>query len=321
VIDRLGVDVVTRIAVPSGEVIAQTPTTPPPEPSETAFRANPQDVLVLDGGRALVSRFEPNLDPEAAPLDRGNDLVLVDLASETLVERIDLSPLDAVTEAGGEETRFYARPSRLSRAGDAVVVGLGRLSLGFEAGPGAVAIVDLEAGSTTALPLSGLSNCGEVHPVPDAPNMVAVACAGSTFTDETRRRSGAGVAMLGVPSEGDAEVVWMARASDRSAAPVVTHGLVPLSPRRLVAVALGDDEAPDRLVTVTPEATDVIAQAAAPFVLGRGTFDAARSTLLVPEAGAGIRRFEVGGDSLREGTPVELSDCTGLGVREVRGLR
>ena len=77
-----------------------------------------------------------------------------------------------------------ARPSKLVRLGDFVVVGLSRLSAGFDAiGPGMVAFVDLEKRSVRGVAIEGLQNCSQVVPVPDDATRVAVACAGFLHAD------------------------------------------------------------------------------------------------------------------------------------------
>src|SRR5690606_10848378 len=110
------------IAVPDGRVLGQVPTQL--ERSDTGYRANPHDAVLLEGGRALVSRYEPNRNGAAPPLDRGNDLVLVDLETETPIDRVPFDAFDVVED----DTRYYARPDRMVRVGDRIVVGLGRMT-------------------------------------------------------------------------------------------------------------------------------------------------------------------------------------------------
>src|SRR4029078_9182961 len=90
------------------------------------------------------------------------------------------------TPARGKTRRVpaLARPSKLVRLGDFVVVGLSRLSAGFDAiGPGMVAFVDLGKRSVRGVAIEGLSNCSQVVPVPDDATRVAVACAGFLHAD------------------------------------------------------------------------------------------------------------------------------------------
>lgn len=329
VIDRFGVDRITRIAVPEGNVLGQVPTTPAMRRGQTAFRANPHDAVALEGSGALVSRFEPNLDPRAAPLDRGNDLLRVDMAAGELTDRIPLGSLDVhVTGPRGEDTRVYARPSRMVRTGSRIVVGLARLSADFMvAGPGAVAIVDPVAGTARALALEGLTNCGEVVPVPRRPNRAAVVCSGPTFAEGPEgRREGAGAAWIHVPPDRAAHVAHLWRAAEHPSVPPVSRGAVAIGDTHLVVAARGSEPtgAPDRLVRLDLASgeTQVVAEGDGGFVFGPGAFDSERHLLLIPDTVAGIRRFHVPRDG---GAPepmevVDPSPCRELGAREIRPL-
>jgi hypothetical protein len=325
VIDRLGVDALTCIDVPEGEVRGQIPLTPDSGQSMSAFRANPRDALPLSSGRALVSRFEKNRNPEADPLDQGNDLVVVELDSETLKRRIALDPLDTEQHQNGTTLPIPARPARMVRSGRRVVVGLARLSGDFTvAGPGAAAIVNLDTGEVTKLPLEGLANCPEVVPVPGEPNRAVIACAGPTFAQgPSGRRRAAGLAQVHVPQNGQARVEHVWRAADHPDAPVLTHGAVTLGDGTLVAVAMGGEGTGDRLVHVDLRSggTRTVLRTDEPFVLGPGTYDPEGGLLLVPDASAGVRRWRVhSGANFEPIRTVDASPCRDLGAREIRPL-
>ncbi|MCZ7677427.1 MAG: hypothetical protein M5U28_01080 [Sandaracinaceae bacterium] len=319
VIDRSGTDVVTLIdACASEPSITQIDVGP-------TFEANPQDVLVVDGARALVSRHEPSLHPSAAELERGNDLLAVDWRDGRVLSRVDLSALDAVD---GE--RAYARPARMVRlrrgARDAIVVGLARLSEDFmRAGPGAVAVLDTATMRASEVALEGLVNCGEVDAAPGEPAVAIVTCQGASFGDAEERRAGAGVAALELGEDGGVVVRSAWRAADHPESPVFNTWSVPLSGERVVTVAMGDlrQGVGDALGLVdlsSGEAT-LLFEAGTAFVLGDGAYDAGARLLLLPDAHEGtIRRFEMS-EPPRELSPVEASSCRGLPPREVRRIR
>lgn len=318
-IERLGVDVLTRISVERGEVIAQIPTQLPFDEGGVAFRANPHDFYDLGDGTAVVTRYNPNLAEGAPALDRGNDLVLIDLARGTLSDRIDLSAFDRVEGA----ERYYARPDRIARAGDYLVVGLGRLSFDFmRAGEGAVAIVDVAARTASVLELGELHNCGDVSAVPDAPGHVLVLCAGDTFTVEATRRPNAGIAEIAVDASGQGSVVRRYLSREHTSDPVASIGITPLPGGRALAAATGDRAAGafDRLIEIdlSTGATRILTEARDVFVIGSGVFDARADRVLVPMGGEGVVEIQASTGLVRG--RLDVSPCRGLEAREVRGM-
>ena len=320
-IDRFGVDVITRIEVPTGRVLGQLPTR---SEQRSGYRPNPQDVVRLDATHALVSRHEPNRDPGAPELDRGDDLIVVDLEASRVVERIGLEHL--AVENGADPIR--ARPSRMVRRGAHVVVGLARLSDGWTAGPGAVAVVDPDTGAATETPLDGLRDCGIVRAAPDSPTRVLVLCAGQPFETgtidaarEATRRSHAGVAIVEVAPDGTAEVTHLWRAADHPSAPVPTSSLVPLGGTRALATAMGDEreDRPDRVVAIdlSTGAIDAVLEAPA-FAIGLGQLSPAEPVVLLPDATAGVRRVHADGFELS--TKTDPSPCRALPSREVGAI-
>jgi len=272
----------------------------------------------------MVSRYEPNFDPSAPPLERGNDLALLDLHSGTLVDRIDLSEGDISPSSTslGEGAKIYARPDRLTRVGTRVVVGLARLSASFmEAGPGAVAVVDPMTKAVSLVDLSPLRNCGSVKPFDDEPDRVAVLCSGATFVDAAGRRPGSGIAVLRVTStEVSIEETW--RASDHPETTPPSHGLVPLEGSRVFAAASGDgggegDQA--LLMDLMAGEAEVLFESSAPFTIGQGAFDRERQLLLIPDAERGVRRFQAGA-GMEEATTVDVSPCRRQPAREISRL-
>jgi hypothetical protein len=330
-LDRFRTDVITRIDVASGDVLAQVGThAARSERTGGAYSSNPQDYVYIGPHEAWVSRYNPNLTVAVSDLDAGNDLIAIDVAAGVRSDRrIDLSALDTVAERGNPDTgetervTAYARPGRIVRLGEFLVVGLSRLSRGFDAvGEGMIALVHPERGDVQGVALPGLRNCAQVVPVPGDPERVAVACAGllrGTFG------AGAGLALVALADE-TLEVEHLLRFDEDSSAAVAVFGLVAVGGNAVVAVEPGhapgqrSDSAVhgDRLYRIDVASGDqrLLFEADASFVLGDGAFNSHRGTLLVPDgstdddgrASAGVRRFAIDGDDITELDVVAIDD-------------
>jgi hypothetical protein len=315
VLDRFGVDVISRFDLRGGGVIAQIDVQLPPEAGGSGFRSNPQDVVGLDDGTLLVSRFEPNFDPEAPLLDRGNDLVV--LNEDGPVSRIAMDAVDLTVDG----TTFYARPGRMARLGDVFVVGLAHLDAAFErVGPGAVAIVALDPPMVTSLELPDLTNCQYLRQTPDEAAVV-VLCQGQTFESAGGRRTGAGlIRIVEGPGGPELDATW--RASDHPDLPVPTLEPIPLGGGRVAVPALDEGSGVDRLMVVDLEGGEasVVHTALREFVIGAGAFDPDTSLLVVPDADQGLLRFQVEEASLAPLPPVDPSPCRRLPPREIGRL-
>lgn len=320
-IDR-GQDAIARVAMPGGTVLDQTSDVPPAQPGQVAFKGNPQDVVRDTGDQVWISRFEPNSDSTAPPLDRGNDLVLADLSTGQLLDRIALDGLDTEIMESGSTIHIYARPSRMVAAGPRLVVGLSRLDLQFQAaGPGAVAIVDTAGRTAIALHIPKLENCGEVAPVQGDDSRVLVDCLGFPYGDQAT----AGVAQVHVAGDGTATVDEIWHASDHPSTPVITGGLLSLGGTRLLGVAAGDTSGgtPDRLIALdlgTGATTDVY-DAQGAFTLGDGAYDPGRSLVLWTDTDAGIVRFDVIGNAVTYRDAIVPSPCRGLPALAIAPLQ
>ncbi|MDW8363907.1 MAG: hypothetical protein RMK74_16060 [Myxococcales bacterium] len=303
-VDRLGVDAVTRIELPSGRILGQWP-------AEVRlggpFGANPHDVARLPDGALLVTRFEPNLDPSAPPLDAGDDVLRIDPAAGGPVARLAM-PRDGPVPA---------RPDRLAAVAGLYVVGLARLSLDFrDAAPGAVAIVNPELTRAVLVPVDGLVQCNEPRPDPRAPRSALVLCAGATFTDRAGRRTGSGIARVTVDLDAPtATVVWRAR--DWPDVPPPTTGLLPLPDGSVLAVAMGDAEpggreVPDVLLRLDPTTgrAETIYEGPGAYTLGTPAFDSVGALLVLPAAQRGVVRWQWHADGLLE--PLEPLDPSPL---------
>jgi hypothetical protein len=326
VIDRFNTDVITRLRMPSGELVGQVRTHG--ELGATGFSSNPQDVLFLEERRAWVTRFNVNLDDSAEPENLGNDLLEIDPADMVRTgARVDLSSLNVLAYGprGEGPVMTYARPGRVVRAGDMAVVGLARISLAFDvAGPGAVGIVRVGDGAVSSVHFDELRNCGQVRFVPGEPNRVLVSCLGFArpYDDEAMRRATSGMMLL--EAEGDA-VVEVARwtAADDATSAIAVQSPISLGGTRALAVEFGRlREQGDRLYVVdlaTGQQT-LVHESAGAFAIGRAAYHPESGWLLVPDAEDGMHRYRWDGEAFTRVDRIDLDPGLGLPVRSVSRL-
>lgn len=319
VIARMGGDYILQIDYATDEASLQIKTHT--KQSDGAYQSNPQDLLCLGDGRALLSRYQPNLTMDPPAIDQGDDLVLVDLEAGELKQSISLAALRGevtTTGADGEVTEtVYARPSDIVRLRDYALVGLSRLSPSFKSdGKGMLALVRLSDFEVSKVDLPTLANCGELMPVAGRDDAALVGCAGTPFGDAAT----AGVAILAVNADGEVDVETVFQADD--SLPVLYAGIVSLGGTR--ALVLSQDyvnKIPDTAYDVdlaSGTATEVF-QAKETGDLGSGWFNAAGKLLMVPDADVGVRRFSVQDDGLEELDAERLSAA--LPARSVRPTR
>jgi hypothetical protein len=309
VIDRFMTDVVTRFFVPSGNLNGQVRTHG--DVSESGFSSNPQDFIFVDEDSAWAPRYESNLNPSAPPENRGNDLIEINPTDMSPTgARIDLSSLNmtgnVMTSDGLVEVEVFARPSRGVLVGSTLVVGLDRISANFDAaGPGMVAVVDLEDESVSSVELPGLQSCGNAVPVPGAPTKVVVACVGfaNPFGDEPQVRASSGIALLDVGDGGvTIERVW--RVADHPTEAIAVNSVVAIDAQRVVGVATGDfvttvDDL--YLINLATEAQDRVHDSAGSFAIGVSAYDPDSEMLYVPDAAENaIVEFAADGDGFVE---------------------
>ena len=292
VIDRFFTDVVTRFFVPSGNLNGQLRTQG--AIGDSGFSSNPQDFIFVDSSSAWVPRYESNLSAEATPENQGNDLFEVNPSDMSATgDRIDLSALDTTAAVGNEngavEVDVFARPSRGVLVGSTIVVGLDRISANFDAaGPGMVAVVDLDDASVEGLELPGLQSCGRTVPVPGEPSKVVVACVGfaQPFGDEPQVRASSGIALLGVGENGAVmEEVW--RVADDPTSAIAVNAVIAIDARRVLGVASGDfATTSDRLYLIDLEtgAQELVLESTGSFVIGEPAYDPQSEMLYVPDA-------------------------------------
>lgn len=340
-LDRYKTDVITRLRLSDAEVLGQVKThAPPPRDSESAYSSNPHDYVYIDETTAWITRYEPNLDPGVPELEKGTDLLRIDPTKmERTEDRIDLSVLNTTGTRLNpdtqmeEEVEVYARPSRMARIGDTLVVGLSRLSFDFSAaGAGAVAIVDLKERKVSGFELEGLQNCGSVAPVPESTDTVLVSCRGHWASDQ---RAGSGLVLLRV-NGGDVEVAQRWSAKDHPEARLAVSSPVALGGTWVAGVENGewtpDNSGRPDVMVVTDLATGEqreLFQSVGAYVLGSGAFDPVESLLLVPDAStdadkrptAGVRRFLIRDmDEVEELETIKVAESTTMPVRSIRPL-
>ena len=293
VIDRFLTDVVTRFFVPSGNLNGQVRTHG--EVGDSGFSSNPQDFIFAGEDSAWVPRYESNLNLSAPPENQGNDLFEVNPADMSATgARVDLSSLNTtatvMTQDGPVEVDVFARPSRGVLVGSTIVVGLDRISANFDAaGPGMVAIVDLEDQSVEGLELPGLKSCGNAVPVPGAPTKVIVACVGfgQPFGDPSQVRASSGIALLDVGEGGVMlERVW--RLADHPGAAIAVNSVVAIDEQRVVGIATGDfattvDEL--YLVDLPTGDQELVHGSTGSFFVGLSAYDPDSEMLFVPDTG------------------------------------
>lgn len=288
VIDRFLTDVVTQFFVPSGNLRGQVRTLG--ETGDSGFSSNPQDIIFIDEDSAWIPRYEFNLDEDAPPENQGNDLVEINPSDWSATGmRIDLSVLNTMEMVDENTVETFARPGRGVLIGSTIVLGLDRISAAFDAaGPGAVALVDVEAESILTLEFEGLKNCGRVVPIPGEPTKAAIACVGfsNPFGDAVQIRATSGIAVIDVQTGGAAvERVW--RAADDEDSVVAVNALIALDAERVLAVANGNFvDTTDTLyeIDLTSGSQSPIVNSTGSFTIGTSAYDADGGRLYTPDA-------------------------------------
>jgi len=335
-IDRYKTDVITRVNISDGTILGQVKThTPPTQATSNAYTSNPHDYLRIDDSTAWVTRNQPNLDPSIPDIDKGNDLLRIDPTKmERTDERIDLSSLNTRATrknpdtGADEEVNVFARPSRMTRVGGTLIVGLGRSAFDFSAfGSGMVAVVDLDTKSVEGLVIEGLQGCTSVKPIPDSDTDVLVGC-GGVYKKE---RESAGVAIVHV-EDGKASISSSWRAQDHADQPALSSGFVALSSTRITASSNkysgSEPSVFGTLDLTTGVFTQLLSTPAASGTFGTPFFDADTGLLLVPDASvdgdkrptSGVRLLQQVDGSFEETSVTAVSSATAMPARHVFAL-
>lgn len=337
-----GMGVVSRFDLESGSVIGQVRTDDSSEDDKTAYSSNPHDILYINDKSAWVSRWQPNLEPDADERDRGNDLIEINPVKMARTNRrIDLSQFNQTIRVptydedsnvtGDKEDIAYARPSGMVAASGFAVVALSRLTSNYDAGSGLIAIVDFSGTKVAdSVELEGLQNCSDLRPVVKSKSRVLVECAGNW----KKLGQGAGIAMVEVDSTGKASVKELWRTADHKGAANTQSRVVSLGGTTVLAVAPGERDldtkellTPDTLYVMdlaTGKQKKILASKGV-YSLGNGAYDPSTSILLIPDAGEdetpafyGVRRYKVNDDfSLTKKGIIEIAPDKMLPARQV----
>jgi DNA-binding beta-propeller fold protein YncE len=309
-LDRYPASVLTWVTLETAEVTAQLSV-------RSGFDANPHDYLALSAHRALVTRFNRNPAPDALPLDRGDDVLVLDLDGPTAVSSIDLSPAMAGVPEG-----FRANPHRMVLAGDRVVVTLlGKTADHSDAVASRLAVIDPTTLSVEqVLVLDGLYECNGIAVSPTG-DRVAVSCSGrfGGGSEPMVSESAIVVVALGSTLEEIARV---------PASPSVPFGfgVAWAASETVVANTFGrfsSKDGPARSDTVVEielvglTARTLLESADEPFTLGDVRCGAACATCFASDAGRGLmHRFSVDASG-RVGppSPIQVKDAIGLPPR------
>lgn len=305
-IDRYPASVITWVDIETAKVSAQLSV-------RSGFAANPHDYLALDETRALVTRFGKNPDPDAGPLDRGDDVLVLDVGVPAPVASIDLSP--ALADAGAG---FHASPHRMVAAGERVVVSLlGHAADYSDAAPSRLAVIDPKAGSVgQVLVLDGLYECNGLALAPDEQS-VAVSCSGRFHGGSEPDASESAVAIVKLGPTLEETARWPADGE----APFAFTLAWP-SAGTLVATTFGSESParPDTLVELdlaTGARRTLLESQGEPFTLSDVSCAAACSTCFASDAGRGVVHAFAVDASGRLGAPsaIDVNDAIGLPPR------
>lgn len=339
-IDRFKTDVITRIRLSDGSILGQVKThTPADTQTSTSYTSNPYDYVYIDPQTAWVTRNQPNIGEGAPTIDKGDDLFKINPTTmQRAGERIDLWVLNETATrtdpntGTSQEVTLHARPSRMVRIANTLVVGITRTAYDFKAvGNGVVALVDLTTRAVTPFAIPGMKNCGSVNAVEGDTDWVVVTCSGDF--NATDKRATAGIVMVNVTgSTGRIEHTY--RASDDAAAPIAfTGGTVSLG-GTLVGASANDysGKNPDVFAMIdlaTSQRTPVVSETPGTGRFGTPAYDAENGILLLPDAAVdankkptkGLRRFQRGaGGTFSELELVRAAVDTGMPVRHVYPL-
>ena len=179
-----------------------------------------------------------------------------------------------------------------------MVVGLDRLEIApvRAVAPGAIALVDIDTKSVTSFELPNAQNCGQVVPVPNEPDLVAVGCLGfsTPFGVAEQVLASSGLFILRINnSSASIERSWVPTST--SALSVV--GITAIDSNTVTAFAYGDFSAgtPDRyfLIDLETGTQTQMFETQGPFNTDSGAFSPQHNLFIAPDASVvAIRRFQ-----------------------------
>lgn len=200
VIDRFPAAVLSWVNLETTEVRAQLSVA-------TGYVSNPHDYVRFSASKAFVPRFEPNLMSGVEPFDAGNDVLVVDPTSATVVDRIDLTPAFADAPAG-----FYPRADRALLAGGRLRVLAVGLNADFtEHVASRLISIDPETNAIEdVLVFDGMNGCGNLAAAPDGGEL-AIACGGAYGQAPASGFPDSGIIVVQVADEPVELARWTAR--------------------------------------------------------------------------------------------------------------
>ena len=273
----------------------------------TGFKANPRDVIVLSATKAYVTRYGANPTPTAEPgdFDEGDDLLIVNPSTQTVVGRIDMAPFAPPVDGAP----LPARPDRAVLAAGKVFVTLGATSADFmTTGPGRVAVIDPTKDVVTGvIELPELKSCSAMSWLP-AHKTLYVVCGGDFGA--AAQQDTAGIAVIDVAAPMPV-VTSVLRASAFGGRPFSLGGVAALSPTLGFAVTSGvfGGSPKDQLWSfdaVAGTATKVL-DGSDSFTLGRIVADAGLKRAFVADANKDLPVVQV----------VDASDPVALKIQGV----
>ncbi len=262
----------------------------------TGFASNPHDAWFPDGGRMYVTRAESNRTPteRTDDWDEGGDILIVEVDSGQIEDRIDLGSL--ADEIAGE--RLDPRPDRLIPLHGSLWTNLRHLSSDFQqAGAGKLVAIDpMDNTVQHSLSLPGLENCGGMQAMT---NGLWLVCTGLFAASIESQVAVSGIAYVGVEPGSAPTNNWSMTAVDLGNRPL-GFSLAALDEHRAVVVLLGSlqgDGLNDRLAVVDrldDSVTELDFQSSA-YTVGHLYWNAGLEKLLVLNSGKqdpGIQRLK-----------------------------
>jgi len=295
----------------------RTPDAPMQLDVQTGFASNPQDVLDLGGGRALVARYEANLDAGREPFDAGSDLLLVDTREPAIVGRVDLAPAMADAAAG-----ILPRPARLRRVGDRVAVLLAAYSADFsDSADARVALVDPASGVVDRfVVLDGLRGCSALDVAPSGKRLL-VGCSGTFGGTSTPSIDDAGLAVIDLDADSELVVTTRLGAAALTGDPL---GFAAAFTSESTALAttfgrLDGGARPDRLLAVdlaTGAFDELLTSDEEPFTLSDVRCALACGACFVADAGRDVvHRIAIGNGAIGAVSSIAIDDGLDLPAR------
>jgi hypothetical protein len=281
-------------------------------PVGTGFAANPHDYVALSGSKAYVPRYKPNAVATPAPgdFDDGNDVLIVDLAQQKIIGRIDLLPF---TPAG-----VLPRADRALLVDGKVYLSLNAVDEKFKVYATArILMIDPTIDQVVgAIDVPGAQNCGAMTYLPGERKLL-LSCTGDYLTID-----GSAVVALDM-SVSPPVVAAMLKAASAGGRAFSNGTVAALDGNTALAVDLGDfsNTPPDTLWLFALDGTPgiTVAESTEAFALGSLLADAERGRVFVADGTmqkpAWVRVFERVGAVLQETNPIKTNPAQKLPPR------